>query len=429
MKRLLISSISIVLLLLLISYIYIYYVIIEYDYWFYINPDIKKGLFVFYLLPVIIGLFIRRSIKKPSDFLSWIYFFLACIPTVSLAPYLASSFHTGVTVNSIVILVNFFLIFVGVINENKIVPKIRGVNYKTMIVAISIATVFFIALLVKSYNFNLAKVIDLSIFKDAYLIRDEFRESKASSSSLSSYAIFWLAKVLVPFFICYGLAFKRKYFLIIGIVLQIIIFSISAHKSFIFSVLLIFIIYILLIYRTTFYQWISVLTLFSFTSILLYKVFGFNFLIDVVVRRALIVPGVLSVWWVNYFNSHGYAYFNNSFLGNFFNGNDGLAAPFLIGQYYFGNEWTSANVNFAIDAYGNGGPIVILVFLLLLLLILLVINKFAQGSNNKKLFIILFTVPTFWSFIETSFVSVLVTHGLFITFIIILFFRKNEDIT
>ncbi|MDE4455138.1 hypothetical protein [Psychrobacter sp. DAB_AL62B] len=384
-------------------------------------------MFVFYLVPVIIGIFIRKSIKKPSDFLSWIYFFLACIPTVSLAPYLASSFYTGFIVNSIVVLVSFFLIFIGVIDENKIVPKIKGVNYKAMIIVVSIVTVFFIALLIKNYNFNFAKVIDLSIFKDAYLIRDEFRESKASSSALTSYAIFWLAKVLVPFFICYGLAFKKKYFLIIGVVLQVIIFSISAHKSFIFSVLLIFIIYILLVYRTTFYQWISALTLFSFTSIFLYKVFGFSFLVDVVVRRALLVPGVLSIWWVNYFDSHDYAYFNNSFLGNFFNGNDGLAAPFLIGKYYFGNEWTSANVNFAIDAYGNGGLIIVLVFLLLLLLILVVINKFAQGGNNKKLFIILFTVPTFWSFIETSFVSVLVTHGLFITFIIILFFRKNEE--
>lgn len=425
MQKIILNSLSVLFLLILIPFIYINYVIIEYDYWFSTNEHTVKTLFIFYLIPIVLALIAKDRISKPSDFLCWLYFFLICIPTVSLSPYLANSFETGTTAIFIVCTTTLHLISIGYINETKIIPYIKGLNSVTMLIIISLLILLLTSVLIYNYNFNISKILDLSIFKDAYIIRDEFRNAKSDSSALASYSIFWLAKVLLPFFICYGLAFRKKIFLIIGVVLQILVFSISAHKSFVFSILLIFIIYYLITRRFTLYQWALGLLSVTFASLILQRFFNQTFLIDVVIRRSLIVPGVLSQWWVNYFDNNEYVYFSNSLLGNLFNSNYNNGAPFVIGKYYFGSEWTSANTNFAIDAFGNGGWLTLLIFIIILTFILLTINKFSSGSESKKLFIILFTVPTFWSLIETSFVSVLITHGLFLCFFIIILFRKD----
>lgn len=425
MTRRLLGALSVFFLMVLIAYIYVDYVIVVYDYWFAANEITISSLYLFYIFPVLISFFMKQNIDKPSDFLSWIYFFLALLPSIALAPFVSTDFYTGFFTNTLILIVNLSLIFVASVDENKFIPFFKGVNEVFLISCILILTVGFVFLLSLNYKFNITKVLDLSIFTDTYLIRDEFREAKSDSSGLAGYAIFWLAKVFLPFFICYGLAFKKKFFLVFGIALQILIFSVSAHKSFVFSIFLIFAVYGLFALKANFYQWI--LGLFSFTafSVVLYKFLKFPFLLDVIIRRSLVVPGVLSHWWVNFFSVNDFVFFKNSFLGNFLESDYNLAAPFVIGQYYFSSDWTSANVNFAIDAYGNGGFLAFSIILIALCILLLLINKFSQGSYEKKLFIVLLTVPTFWSFIETSFISVMVTHGLFWVILILLFFRKS----
>ncbi|AZN67665.1 hypothetical protein DX910_04560 [Acinetobacter haemolyticus] len=419
------GALYVFLLMVLIAYIYVDYVIVVYDYWFVANEITISSLFFFYIFPVLISFFMRQSINKPSDFLSWIYFFLVLLPSIALAPFVSSDFYTGFFANILVLTVNLFLIFVGAIDENKFIPFFKGFHEYFLISIILILTAGFIFLLSANYKFNISKILDFSIFTDTYLIRDEFRDAKSDSSGLAGYSIFWLAKVFLPFFICYGLAFKQKTFLILGIALQILIFSVSAHKSFVFSIFLILAVYILLIYKSNFYQWVLGLLSLTALSVILYKFLNIPFLLDVIIRRSLVVPGVLSHWWINFFSINNFVFFKNSFLGNFFESNYNLAAPFVIGQYYFGSDWTSANVNFAIDAYGNGGFFAFSIILITLCILLLLINKFSQGSYEKRLFIVLLTVPTFWSFIETSFVSVMVTHGLFWVILILLFFRKS----
>lgn len=420
-----ISSLLVFSLLILIANIYTSFVIVEYDYWFYKNEKVIVELFYYYLAPPVLAFFMSQQIKKPSDFLSWTYFFLVFLPTVSLSPYLALDLYIGSLTNLIVLAVNLFFIFIGKLDENKIIPYVKGIKLNYLFTFIITLTFIFIFILSLNYKFNINKVLDLSIFTDTYLIRGEFREAKSDSSGIAGYVIFWLAKVFLPFFICYGLAYKNRIALFSGILLQLVIFSVSAHKSFFFSVILIFIIYYLLKFKSSFYQWVLGLFSLTFLSLFLHKLFNFSFILDVIIRRSLIVPGVLSNWWVNYFYINEFSYFKNSFLGNFFFSNYEIAAPFLIGKYYFGNEWTSANVNFAIDAFGNGGITAVLIFLFILSFILLLINRYSQGSEQKTLFITLLTVPAFWSFIETSFISVIVTHGLFWVILIVLLFRKN----
>ncbi|MDC5511617.1 hypothetical protein NRA54_18575, partial [Acinetobacter baumannii] len=127
------GALSVFFLMLLIAYIYIDYVVVVYDYWFVANDIVISGLFFFYIFPLVISFFMRQSIHKPSDFLSWIYFFLVLLPSIALAPYVASDFYTGAFTNAMVLVVNISLIFVGLINENKIIPYFKGVKDKAVV--------------------------------------------------------------------------------------------------------------------------------------------------------------------------------------------------------------------------------------------------------------------------------------------------------
>lgn len=419
-----ISSLLVFVLLIIIGYIYNDFVLINYDYWL-VKQDTIISLYFMYLVPVFLNFFMSAEINKPSDFLAWIYFFLVVIPTVSLSPFLSNDFYTGVISCALVSIVALILLSISKIPESKIIPYVKGLSDFAMINLITVITFFFIIIIYLNYSFNLSKILDLSIFVDTYTIRSDFRDVKAGSSSIAGYAIFWLAKVLLPFYICYGLAFNKRIFILLGLFLQLMIFSVSAHKSFIFSIILIFAIFLLLKIKAKFYQWIFSFTLFTIISLVLYKFLNFNLLVDVFVRRAIITPGVLSNWWVNYFNNNKFANFENSSLGVFFESNYQFAAPFVIGKHYFGSEWTSANVNFATDAYGNAGWFAVFVFVFVLSIMLLIINKYSNISERHFIFVVLLSVPTFWSLIETSFISVMVTHGLFLTVLIILFFRNK----
>ena len=97
------------------------FVVVRYDYWFYANEKAISGLYFFYIFPVFISFFMRQNINKPSDFLSWIYFFLVLLPSIALSPFVSSDLYTGFFANSLVLVVNVFLILLGLINENKII--------------------------------------------------------------------------------------------------------------------------------------------------------------------------------------------------------------------------------------------------------------------------------------------------------------------
>ncbi|CVI09985.1 hypothetical protein AMPH_13243 [Acinetobacter baumannii] len=135
------------------------------------------------------------------------------------------------------------------------------------------------------------------------------------------------------------------------------------------------------------------------------------------------MPGVLSNWWVSYFSVNDFSYFQGSLLGDFFNDNNNnqLRAPFLIGLNYFGNDWTSANANFIVDAYGNAGIKGVIFTVLIVLFILLILNRPSILSEEFKIFTTLLSIPIFWSFVETSFFIIFVTHGLLILILYMLF--------
>lgn len=416
------NSFLVLVFLTLVAYIYNIYVVDVYDYWFYSNEPILS-LYVYYFVIAIIAFFIPKYQSKPSDFLAWIFFFLVSLPTVSLSPYVADSFYTGSIACSILLISNSLIFCVSSIKEYKLIPRFKGFSLIDLKYFVVFFSLFLIVLVYLNFGFNIKTLLDLSIFTDTYEIRADFRDVKSGIGALSSYSIYWLAKFFLPFFICYGLAFKNKKYIYIGILLQLLVFTVSAHKSFVFSALLVFIVYFLLLKKYSFTQWLASTNLFLFLSVILYNFLNIDLLINMFVRRAFVMPGVLSNWWVNYFSINDFSYFQGSFLGDFFHSNSQLRAPFLIGLHYFGNDWTSANANFVVDAYGNAGIKGVVFTVLIVLFILLILNQPSRFSEEFKIFTTLISIPIFWSFVETSFFIIFVTHGLLILILFMLFLR------
>lgn len=387
------------------------YVAVDYGYWF---QSYESSIFAYFpaVAAAFLPLWFNSHLKNPSDFLCWIYYTLVVAPTVTISPQLGISVGETYTAGLIVITANIFILLAGRINIAYTNRNSRLLSWRWFSLVFTSLGVASAALIISSYKLNISDLMSLNIFVNTYEIRADFRDAKAEG--LVVYAVFWAAKIIFPGIIVYGLCYQKKQFAWIGLIFQLILFSVSAHKSFLFSVILIFLVYFLVTRKFSFRSWMIGAVSFVGFSLFAFYALSVNLFIDMFVRRVFIVPGILSGWWVQFFSQNPYAWFAGGTLGKFSDDKDTLSAAFRIGDFYLNNSWTSANVNFAVDAFGNGGLLLSFLACTVVFLSLTLINSAARQGSRERIFFICISVPLFWTLVETSLVATMITHGFFV---------------
>ncbi|MGE8319961.1 MAG: hypothetical protein ACN6OP_13235 [Pseudomonadales bacterium] len=409
----------------LLSLVFNGYVVVYYDYWF---SSHDASSFMAYLpaaVAVFLPLYFSENLKNPSDFLCWTYYLMVTAPTTALVPQLGVPIDIVFKAGAIVILANAILALAGKVKIVYVENSMRLLTRKSFSVVVMLLGLVAMAVIFGSYKFNIDELLSFSIFVDTYEIRANFRES--GGQGLATYVLFWAAKVIFPAAIAYGLCFGKRTYVWLGLLCQLLVFSVSAHKSFVFSAALIFVVYFLLKRNISFRGWLGYASAFVGFSWCMFYFFSVTVLVDVFVRRAFIVPGILSGWWVDYFSGKPHAFFAGGLLGNFFSKESQTPAAFQIGDYYLGNMWTSANVNFAVDAFGNAGPIAVVIAGAMVFVALTIINGAARLGPRERVFFTCLSVPLFWTLIETSLVVAVVTHGLFILLALALLWKGGSE--
>jgi len=422
LNRQILSPIMALLAAILLNWVYVLYVSQEYKYWFGLyapNPASYLPLVFATLLPMSFN----ERVVKPTDFFCWFFYITVTLPTATIGPIMGVPYTTVWLASGIVIFTNLILAVLGKLRYPDLVPERRILRPKGLFYIFLLSAVLSLVLVASSYTFNIGSLLSLAIFKETYEIRDVFRD--AGSGGVATYALFWAAKIFCPGLIVYGLFFNKKKAVVAGFVFQLAFFSVSAHKSFFFSIIFVYLVYWMGKSNVTFRAFIAAVSVFVFFSLAFYVFFDFSFFVDVIVRRAFVVPGVLANWWVDYFLNNPYAYYKGGFVGSIFDSQYSMGAPFVIGDYYLNNSWASANVNFAIDAFGNSGLTGVVVTLAVLYVMLWFINESASRNGQNPMFLACLCAPLFWTMTETSFIPTLSTHGLIILFLIVFLLKPQ----
>ena len=234
---------------------------------------------------------------------------------------------------------------------------------------------------------------------------------------ISSYLL-TSAQICIPIGIFYFMQMKKYLYVAVLFFISILLFISLAFKSTIFIILVSAII-IFLKFEYNQKNILSGLCLLNILSILEYIILDKYIIVELIIRRALFWPNLLSFQYYNYFNLHQPDYFASSFLRWF-----GVSSEFsktrivnIIGQTYYGYDMP-ANNGLLADAFANLGNIGIIIMPILILIVLKLLDINTSQLKSSLLMVPCFIIAI--DFINTFLSVALLTHGVLLA---ILLFR------
>ena len=406
---------------LLIDLVYIYIISPYYSYLgMKYLPGTIMEVFISYFFVVILAFFIKNKTKKPFNFAFYYFYLFIYIPVSSLA-YLNSSLNY----NSFLILTVVFL-FIGIINLFTFSVKLNfnklEMNTNRLFVLIFLISIINLILIGLKFGF---KVNFISLM-DVYEVRAIFKEQL---SSFYGYIINWQGNIFNIFILIYGIKKKNIIFILFAIVAQYFLFSISGFRSLFFSIIFVlWIIFGVKFYLRKMFVYITGTLIVSIITMVAVYFLWFDkglILLSIFVRRLLFLPGLLYYNYLDFFSTHPFNLFAENLPFRWFiKSNYTLPLPQVIGVNYWGNPETDANANMFADGFANGGILGIVVIFLLLLFVLKLTDDFSY--NKDKLFVYGLLAMPFFSLTNSSLLSTLLTHGLLISILIIMFLKKED---
>ncbi|PYG87165.1 oligosaccharide repeat unit polymerase [Ruminiclostridium sufflavum DSM 19573] len=401
----------------------IYKIFLEFSYLKLINPiwgymgfnlDINYiKLIETYILLIIIYIIVPKSDFKISNvFLQFLYLMMI-IPTLSI--YAMKN-------ESRVFLYAFVIGFLITILTVKYMPKIKLIRIKVskklfvlMLFLITITTYF---LIIKDNGMPTLGALNLF---NVYKIRSEF----VSSLSIINYLLMWQAKIINPFLIGY-FYYKGKYKSIILVILfQIVLFLLTAYKSFLFSLVLVLgSVYLIKIkkFYTIFAGGMVLIVLSSFV-LGIFKISDYP--TSFITNRVLFVPAQNYFFYYDFFSDNQKAYLTQSIIGNIFGLKEiyNTNITYMIGELYYGSSKMMVNTGYLADAYMNFGILGMLFFSILLGIIFILIDQISKRVD-KTIVVATFIFPIY-SLVDGALQTSLLTHGLLIS-IILIYFIDNK---
>lgn len=242
---------------------------------------------------------------------------------------------------------------------------------------------------------------------------------------LMPYLVNWQAKIINPFSITISYIKKNKIMLFLSILMQILIYLIAAHKSYILIPIAIIVVIKILEKREFLSMGVVLAPVGLIFSYLIYKIIGSLTMPSLFIRRLLFVPAKLKFNYYDFFSKNKMLYFSGGIIGKII----GIKYPYeinaanLIGYLYGGSIETWANTGYLADAYANMGVFGMLIVSLLLVVIFLMINSFSTKISNEVL--VGLSVFSILSLNDGALLTTLLTGGMLLL-LVILYLYSND---
>ncbi|WP_218121021.1 O-antigen polymerase [Nitrosomonas mobilis] len=357
--------------------------------------------------------------------LSFFVFFIVYMPAISVS-YFSLAVHGDTYIKLFISLTLGVLVIFFVPRLKLKMVYVKGFSARQFWAIFGFLIVFLSVFVFSFYRLNINHLIQLQQLDALYDIREEYRATSSGIPGLIQYFFTWLIKIVAPFVVIIGLQIRKWYLVVSGVLFTILLFSISGHKSIFLSLFLIFGAWFFM--RSNGGATFLRLSLFFFgltTLGLALDYFGSSLINDVLVRRMLIIPGVLSGYYFEYYGVNEFAMLGYSVLGGLFDYSPGLTPPFIIGNEYFGRAEMSANVNFMASAYADFGVVGVILFSAVAAVLYRFLDMVALQKKISKTAALLVLMPS-WALVDSTLLTVLATHG-FVLLILIVVLLPRKD--
>lgn len=398
-----------------IVYVYATYSVVKFAYYGYVWNPTALTLIVGFMFVAIVASFLPVRLKRPGDILIYMLFCMVLVPSLVIPP-LFLSLSIGVVVFHQALLAFCMLMLLGT-NELPVVRIPIEFFTPNRFAALLVGLTLFLVVPLVLY---LGLPGSIPGFADVYSVRSQMSSSLARAPGIVGYFMGWAAQALMPFLIMFGIRYKRRSFIGLGMLVALYLYGVTGLKSVAFSVALVLIVYFgILIFRR------GVLLLIMPAAVTLFAIgtaagaiLSNNMITNILVNRPIVVPGILAGYYLDFFSSNPKGQWAYSFLSWASDYAYDLTPAYVIGREYFSNPETSANVHMWSDGYANFGTPGVLFITILAGGIVWTLNSFSKGRSMVLLSPIIAFMA--YSIGGSALPTSLLTHGVLLILLLVL---------
>lgn len=409
---------------LLLRFVYLEYVQPLYEYRGYgnystygaedIGVQYDFALFGIALLPT---LWMRPELRRPSEIAYWFLYILVFIPTVTL-PVVA----TGAPPLEWTGFSTLLLACLGALEWAYRVPLNawwRGHRSRSrFVVAFLVISAGVYLAIFYSFEFTLR----LPSLADVYDVRADYKSELRWGNRLTAYAVGWVASVINPLFIILGFERRKLSILGLGVFGQLFVFSVTGFKGALFSTLLLAGLLFSVRRRNFGVLFLGAAVAILVASILETAVFGSQMISQVIVRRVMMTPAILTGLYFDFFSHGPKLMLSHSILSGVVSNPYGAGPATLIGSTYFGPS-TFSNANIWADGYANFGYAGLPIVTVVLGLVFRMTDTLARGVD-RGVSTPLVSLPAF-SMTNSALLTSLLSHGWLLAAILIAWLPRS----
>ncbi|PAJ74470.1 hypothetical protein CJF42_10175 [Pseudoalteromonas sp. NBT06-2] len=369
---------------------------------------------IFFLLSLF---FLKSKMTKVSDFATLTLIVSVIIPVSVISGYDAE--------RSVVPLLLLFipLISIWFFCDFKAVKPLKLPQFKNSELILKLTSWVMVSYLILLYILTGAVFNANLDFTKVYEFRDV--NSKLTDFGVFSYLNIWAYKVFAAFLFCTSLLARRFGLCLVIFFIYTFFYAINNHKA------VFFLPFLLLSIWYYFKKTNSALVIPLGLGFLILSVLSINFFIDIqylasmVIRRLFFVPAGLTFDYYDFTNLYGHIYWRDSvlsFLGGY---QHDLPLSFAVGKYLLSDE-LGANNGFVSSGYAHAGIFGVSFYSFVFAYILRLLDHVTENGIPLWLSLALTAIPIRSMIISSDFFTVMLTHGLFITTLILLVMPKGK---
>ncbi|WP_100405630.1 O-antigen polymerase [Bacillus solitudinis] len=380
------------------------------------SMDFSIPKYIIGTIIVVITIYLLPLLRKPSSYYLFFYYLVSVIPLASL--YALESNSSGYLVASIF---SFYILLFIVKMNIKFKVKSFKINSKLFD---SACYIIIFGLIVYLYTSGYRPSILAFNLNLNYAIRGDIE-----FSGILGYYFGIVNRAIIPG--CFILSiFEKKYLKSLSFVLlQLVIFMFFPQKTILFSLLLVFIIYLIVTKGKYYFYLINFQVFYFIIASLLYIIFNFHYLITFSPRRTHFTPADIQFSYYDFFVNSNYLSFSQNLIGRIFNLTEvyDTSIVYIIGGIYYNSPNMSANTNFMADGYANFGILGMILVTVILSFTLITLDSFTKDSKHAVNISICF-MPLY-ALLDASIFTAFLTHGILwvLIFIFLTHFRTTKN--
>ncbi len=366
------------------------------------------------LMAVLPLAWLPRRNERPSSAVLWLLYLLVVVPTAAMPAIATRLSFVQLFELELAVVVSFWTMGWFRALPQLYLPSLQTSPraYWTMVSLLGAVLLVFI---VRAYGLS----FNLVALDQVYDVRSEFELRSEGAGAIAIYGISWLGNVICTLYITESLLRKNLLFLFGGLILQLLVYSITGQKSLIMLPLLTLFLYSLFARpgRDMGSWMIFSIVVFVVAAWGLDLVLGDSVITSLFTRRMMMIPGILTGYYVQFFSEHPFVFLSHSIFSPF--SSYPYPKPFaqLIGDTYFTTGQVVANANIWADAYANFGYFGMFIFAQMLGGLLWMFDSLTRRRN--VILVALMVGSQSINLSNSALLTTMLTHGFILAFILV----------